>query len=324
MKNFWQNLPKPIIALCPMCGVTDLPFRLTCKKYGADVVYTEMIMVQALAYKGKKTLKLAEISKKEKPVVLQLGGNDPKLFYKAAKFAAEELKPDGLDINFGCPAKKVAGHGSGVALLRDLNNSYEIIKAVIEATKNTIPVSVKTRTQIKSKDKSKTITSLDFLDKIKDLPVAACMIHGRSFEAPWIEEVDYDFIKQARQHFKGIFLANGGIYEPETAKKVLEITGVDGVGIAHGVYGRPWIFKQIKEYLKKGSYTELTWPEKRKIALEHAKLAFKHKGPHGLLELRKQLLWYVKGLPNATDYRSSLVQLDNLKEIKKALKEIKA
>ncbi|MCX6785581.1 MAG: tRNA-dihydrouridine synthase [Candidatus Komeilibacteria bacterium] len=321
MENFWLKLKKPILALAPMCGVTDLPFRTICHNLGADVVYTEMIMVQALSRKGKQVMDLAKISDQERPVVLQLGGNDPELFYKAAKVGAEEIQPDGLDINFGCPAKKVAGHGSGAALLRDLEKSYQIVQAVIEGAGG-LPVSLKTRTQIKSSDKAKVHYSWELLDKIKDLPVSAVMVHGRSFEAPWVEEVDYEYIKSMRNHFKGILLANGGINSSEKAKEVLELTNADGLGIGHGVYGCPWIFKQIKEYLKTGKYKDLSWPQRRKIALEHAQLAFEIKGEHGLIELRKQLLWYVKGLPNATDYREKLVRLNNLAEIKKAFMEI--
>lgn len=321
MENFWTKLPKPIIALAPMCGVTDLPFRVICHRYGADVVYSEMAMVQALAHKGKKTMDLVKILEEERPVIIQLGGNDPELFYQAAQVVAQEIRPDGIDINFGCPAKKVAGHGSGVSLLRDLEKSYQIIQATIEGAAG-LPVSFKTRTQIKSADKCSVHCSLDLIAKVKDLPVAALMIHGRSFEAPWIETVDYDYIKQVRQLFKGILLANGGIYEPEKVKEALELTGADGVGIAHGVYGRPWIFNQIKEYLKNGRWNDLTWPQKRQIALEHAQLAFEQKGSHGLVELRKQLLWYVKGLPNATDYRNALVSLSGLKEIEEALMNI--
>ncbi|HLC64135.1 MAG TPA: tRNA-dihydrouridine synthase [Patescibacteria group bacterium] len=322
MQNFWQKLPKPFLALSPMVGVTDLPFRLTCRKYGADLVYTEMIMVQALAHKNKKTMELAAVDKKEMPIVLQLGGNDPELFYKASKIAAEEIRPSGLDLNFGCPAKKVAGHGSGVALLRDLNRSREIIQAAIEGAQG-LPVSLKTRTQIKTEDKGKTITSLDLLEKIKDLPLAAVMIHGRSFEAPWIEEVDYGYIRKVRELYNGILIANGGIDSPMKAKQVLKLTRADGLAIGHGVYGQPWIFNQVKQYLKTGRYDDLPWDEKRKIAIEHAKLAFRIKGEHGLIELRKQLLWYVKGLPNATGYRSQLVQLKTVGEIKKALMDIK-
>lgn len=320
MINFWQKLPKPIMALAPMCGVTDLPFRLICRENGADVVYTEMTMVQGLSRRNEKTLELAAISEAEQPVVIQLGGNNPEQFYKAAQIV-KELGPAGIDINLGCPAKKIAGQGSGVALLRDLERSYQIIQATIEGAGG-LPVSIKTRTQIKSADKSTTNTSLDLIEKIKDLPVACVMIHGRSFEAPWIEEVNYEYIKEVKERFSGIVLANGGIYEPEIAKNVLEQTGADGVGIGHGVYGRPWIFQQIKDYLKTGHYSNWGWPEKKAIALKHAELAFKLKGPHGLVEYRKQLLWYVKGLPGATDYRQKLVQLETLAEIREGLNNI--
>lgn len=314
MKNFWQKLPKPILALAPMCGVSDLPFRLICREQGADVVYSEMIMVQGLAHKNKKTLKMAEMMAAEQPVVIQLGGKDPEIFYGAAKII-KELGPAGIDINLGCPAKKVAGQGSGVALLRDLERSYEIVQATIEGAGG-LPVSIKTRTQIKSTDKTQVNTSLELLAKIKDLPVAAVMIHGRSFEAPWVEEVDYDFIKKVKTIFSGIVLANGGIYEPEIAKRVLELTGADGLGIAHGVYGRPWIFRQIKDYLRDGNYENWSWEKKRTVALEHADLAYKIKGPQGLVEFKKQLLWYVKGLEHATDYRQNLMKLETIEEIR--------
>lgn len=320
MSNFWQQLPKPIIALAPMCGVTDLPFRLLCHEYGADVVYTEMIMVQGLSRRNQKTLDLAKIAPPEQPVVIQLGGNDPEQFYQAARIV-KEIGPAGIDINFGCPAKKVAGQGSGVALLRNLERSYQIIQATIEGGGG-LPVSIKTRTQIKSEDKSQVNTSLALLEKIKDLPVAAVMIHGRSFEAPWIETVDYEYIRRVKEYFSGIVLANGGIYEPEIAKTVLEISGADGVGIGHGVYGRPWIFEQIKDYLRTGSYRNRSWPEKRSVALKHLELARELKGQRGVVEFKKQLLSYVNNLPGAATYRQQLATLENFEEINSALNEI--
>jgi tRNA-dihydrouridine synthase B len=279
-----------------------------------------MIMVQGVARHNQKTLKMAEVAAAEQPVVIQLGGNDPELFYKSAQII-KELGPAGIDINFGCPAKKIAGQGSGVALLRDLERSYQIVQATIEGAGG-LPVSFKTRTQIKADDKTAVHTSLELLAKVADLPVAAVMIHGRSFEAPWIETVDYQFIKEVKARFKGVVLANGGIYEPETAQEVLKITGADGLGIAHGVYGRPWIFQQIKDYLQNGRYRDLSWPEKRAIALEHAALVEKIKGSHGLIEYRKQLLSYVKGLPQAADYRQKLAKLETLEEIRSALEAI--
>jgi len=320
MSNFWQKLPKPIIALAPMCGVTDLPFRLLCHEYGADVVYTEMTMVQGLSRRNQKTLDLAKISPQEQPVVIQLGGNDPEQFYQAARIV-KEIGPAGIDINFGCPAKKIAGQGSGVALLRDLERSYQIIQATIEGGGG-LPVSIKTRTHIKSEDKSQINTSLALLEKIKDLPVAAVMIHGRSFEAPWIETVDYEYIKRVKDYFSGIVLANGGIYEAEIAKTVLEISGADGVGIGHGVYGRPWIFEQIKDYLHTGSYRNRDWPEKRSVALKHLGLAQEIKGVRGVVEFKKQLLSYVNNLPGAAAYRQQLAKLEDAEEIQKALNGI--
>lgn len=316
IKNFWQELNKPILALAPMCGVSDLPFRLMCKKLGADLVYTEMIMVQSLVRKNPNALSLAQIEEDEKPVVLQLGGKEPEYFKQSAKIA-KELGASGIDINLGCPAKKIAGNDSGVALLRNLPLTREIIEKTIEGADG-IPVSIKTRTSIKMCDGS-IQTSLDLLEYVKDLPIAAVMIHGRSFEAPWIEEVDYKYIKKVKENFQGIVLANGGIYEPEKAKEVLEVTQADGVGIGHGVYGRPWIFQEIKEYLKNGKYTSKTWSEKKAIALEHLELVYNKKGESGLPEFKKQLLWYIKGLPGAAAYREKMSQINKLEDFYTAL-----
>jgi len=317
--GFWEKLEYPILEMAPMCGVTDLPFRLICHKYGADVVCTEMIMVQALSRHDKKSLAMAKVDDAERPVMIQLGGKDPEQFYKSAKII-QELGANGIDINFGCPAKKVVGSGGGVSLLLLLDLCREIVQATIEGAGN-LPVSIKTRKHIKDK-KGNIITSIDLINKLHNLPIAAIMIHGRTYEAPWTQEVDYEYIAEVRKVWPGILLANGGIYEPEIAKSALEITGANGLGIAHGVYGRPWIFNQIKELLKSGQYHQPTWAEKRQVALEHARLAFELKGPHGLIELRKQLVWYVKGLENATDYRKNLVNVTTLDQVEEALNNI--
>lgn len=320
MQNFWQKLNKPIIALAPMCGVTDLPFRLIAKKYGADLLYTEMIMVQSLARNNPAAIRLAEIDENEKPVIIQLGGKEPKLFRESAKIA-REMGASGIDINFGCPAKKIAGNDSGVALLRNLDLAREIVEATISGA-NGLPVSIKTRTSIKLKDGKGQQNSLDLLKRLQDLPVAAVMIHGRSFEAPWIEEVDYQYIRAVKDTFSGIVLANGGIYEPEIAKKALEISGADGIGIGHGVYGRPWIFQEIKDYLQTGKYTVKTWAEKKQIALEHLALAHEKRGDLGLPEFKKQLLWYIKGQPGAASYREKMSQITSLADFKAALLDL--
>jgi len=155
-----------------------------------------------------------------------------------------------------------------------------------------------------------------------DLPVSAVMLHGRSYEQGFSGPIDCQMIKDARKYFNGIILANGGINSPETAKEILEKTQADGVGIARGIYGQPWIFQQIKDYLADGKYIEPTWPQKKKIILEHAKIAFKIKSEHGLMEFRKHLLWYAKGLPNATELRQELVRIKTIEEIKHILNTI--
>ena len=350
--NFWQKLQKknkPILALAPMAGVTDSAFRQICKYYGADVVYTEMVSSNGLYYDSKKTLGLLKFKKSEQPVVIQLFGKDPATFTKAAKIC-EDYGFAGIDINFGCPAKKVVAHGGGVTLMRDLKKCREIIEAVLAGTN--LPVSIKVRASIsviasrslvdsgqapKSHGKkmgllrsarndeikitnNERITALDFIKSIKDLPLSAVMIHGRPHENPFGAEIDYEMIKKIKAEFKGVVLGNGGINIPEDAKIMIDKTGVDGIGLARGLYGKPWLFEQIKDYLKSGKYKEFKQSDIKKAMLLHGQLAFETKGDHGLIELRKHLLWYASGWPGAKNLRSELVNVKTLKDVKKALK----
>lgn len=314
MKSFWQKIKPPILALAPMAGVTDSAFRQMCKYYGADVVYTEMVSADGLFYSGRKTMELLEFSKKEKPIVVQLFGKRPEAFTKAAT-GCEQSGFDGIDINFGCPARKVVAHGGGVTLMRDLNHCRKIIEATLAGTK--LPVSVKIRAGIDN------ITAVDFLKSVNDLPLAAVMIHGRYFKDPFSGPVDFEMIKKAKREFNGIVLANGGINTPEEAKEMLEKTGADGIGLARGLYGRPWLFHQAREYLRMGEYKEFTPKEIKRAILRHAKLAFSAKSGHGIVEMRKHLLWYVAGWPGAKKIRTSLVRVESLKEIKEILENIK-
>jgi len=310
MKNFWTKLKKPIIALAPMAGVTDSAFRQMCKIYGADVVYSEMISVDALAHNSAKTLRMLDFNKKEKPIVIQLFGKKPELFALAAKLV-EKKGVDGIDINFGCPAPKIFKCGGGASLMRDLDLCYEIIKATCLAIK--IPVSIKIRRSVGK------VIALDLVKIIKDLPVAAIMIHGRSYEQGYSGEVDLAMIKKVKQNFKGIVLGNGEIINPFKAKEMLDKTKVDGIGLAQGVLGKPWLFKQVKDYLKTGKYKEINLTQIKKAALEHAALNYKLKGKQGILEMRKHLAWYCKGFSGASLLRQKLIRVNNLKEIKDIL-----
>jgi len=320
MKFSWKKLNKPILALAPMAGITDSAFRQLCRSFGSDVVYTEMTSIDALHYGSEKTIKMLKFKPKEQPIIIQLFGKQPELVKKAVELV-EQAGFDGIDLNFGCPARKVVAHEGGVTLLRNLNLAHEIVQAVCEATK--LPVSVKTRTSINNKNKKGKITVLDFIDKIKDLPVKALMLHGRSYEQGFSREVDFEIIKETKRKFKGIVLGNGGLNTPEDIKAMLDKTKVDGVGLARGLYGKPWFFKQVGDYLQTGKYKSLTLNQIKKIALKHAKLLYKEKGQQGMFEIRKHLTWYFKSFPHASEWRKKLVLVESIKELEKILAKIK-
>ncbi len=327
-KNFWLSLRKPILVLAPMAGITDPAFCTICRKNGADVVYTEMISADGLHFNSKKTHNMLKILKGEKPVVVQLFGKDPEKFARATQIITK-LGFSGIDINFGCPAKKVAGHGGGATLMRDLDLCYKIIKTVCDNTD--LPVSIKVRKSIKAesckakkldvKSKKDIIESIDLIKKIKDLRVSTIMIHGRTYEQGFSGEIDYNYIKKVRKYFSGIIIANGNIYDPGQAQKTLFLTQADGVGIARGVYGKPWIFDQIKKYLKENKYKEKTWAQIKKIALSHAKLVEKSSNDYGMVEMRKHLLFYTKNQENAREMRKELVSIKKVSDIEKIFKK---
>lgn len=315
MASFWEKLkkrPEPILALAPLAGFTDSAFRRICKKYGADVLYSEMASATALFYnrkiKDNTTLELLEHDKrKERYYVVQLFGGKPEHFAAAAKIVAEKVKPDGIDINFGCPVPKVVKQGAGCGLMKDLKRSRAVIEAVLANTD--LPVSIKIRA------KAGNVGAVEFLKNIADLPIAAVMIHGRTQSQGFCGEPDWELLKEARRYFKGVILANGGINDLAMAKKALKESGADGLGLARGVLGRPWMFEEIKE----GKNIPLEAKKIFKIALDHAALVYKLKGKPGLIELRKHLVWYAAGLPGAAKIRERLVKVDDLDDIKKAL-----
>lgn len=313
-----------------MAGITDSAFRQICKKYGADVVYSEMASVDALFFKSQKTLELLKFDKKERPYIVQLFGKKPEHFAAAAKIVTKKIKPDGIDINFGCPAKKVFGHGSGCALMPQKELARKIISAVCENT--SLPVSIKIRAGLKN------MNALEFIKNVKDLSFQAVMVHGRTYEGKFSGEVDFEIVEKIKRMIPDrIVLANGGITESEQAIGIFKkYPSLDGIGIARGTLGRPWIFDEIKEILKchpelvSGSNNRSSCRNKfgmtnfiKKIIIEHYKLIYKDKKGVGIFEIRKHLAWYVKGFPGAAELRKKLVQTKSLKEVRKILDEIK-
>jgi len=325
MKNFWLKLKKSakggqaIYALAPMAGVTDSAFRQICKGFSADVLYSEMASATALAYNPQKTLEMLKFSKVERPYVVQSFGSNPEHFEIAAKLITSHPllaspsgrgrnMPDGIDINFGCPVKKIQKQGAGAVLMDNPKLAREIIKSVIDST--SLPVSIKIRSKVGETD------ALKFLDYMRGLDIKAVMIHGRTLNQGFSGSIDTEVIKKARDYFGGIILANGGVNSYDDAVKILDATKADGIGIARGALGKPWIFEDLR-FKNNNSRSK---KEIYKIALKHAKLAYELKGRQGIIEMRKHLCWYVQGLPGAKTLRNELVHVTTLKDIKRILK----
>jgi nifR3 family TIM-barrel protein len=305
--NFWQKLNKPFYCLAPIAGVSDSPFRQMCKSYGADVVYSEMASVNALSFAPAKTLEMLQFEEIERPYVVQLFGSEEGNFEKAVKLIEKELRPDGIDINFGCPVPKVAKQNAGAELAKDLVQSRKVVEAVTKTA--TVPVSVKIRKQVGE------VNALQFLDNIRDLDVKAVMIPGRDLKQVHAGPVDAAMIRRARDYFGGVIIANGGVSNVQNARELLENSGADGLGIAQGAFGAPWLFAQlsIKNYELRESVFE--------VALRHAELDFKLKGQQGVIEMRKHLCWYVQGLSGARKLREEFVKVRTLDDIKNIIKK---
>lgn len=324
MENFWQNLKKPILSMTPMAGITDSAWRQICKSWGADIVHTEFVSVDALCHASSKTIQMLEYQASEQPVVVQIFGKQADLYPQAAQIVAK-TGVAGIDINFGCPAKKVAGHGGGICLLRDMNTVRNIVAKTIEAVD--IPVSVKTRISLRKtqgQPESGDITIFDFIAALSDLPLAALILHGRSYEVPFTGPVDLDMLRDAGQKFKAtfpqsIYLINGSFQTIESVVEDLKYTKADGIALSRALYGRPWLFKQIRDYIDTGSYQEVTWPTIKETAIRHANLLWQSKNERAFIEMRKHLLFYVKGRPDASELRKKLVAVANPKDVAKIL-----
>ncbi len=298
-----------------MAGVTDAPFRQMCKKFGADVAYSEMASATALNYQPQKTLELVKFEEVERPYVVQLFGANPEHFVKATKIIAEEVGPDGIDINFGCPVPKVQKQGAGAILMGHPKLAREVVEAVLANT--SLPVSIKIRARMEKGegDARRRVDALEFLEAMQGLDLAAVMIHGRSMAQGHSGAVDFEIIKDARPLVPGVLLANGGVTDAASARELLEKTEADGLGIARGAMGRPWLFEEIRNNKTRA----LSKEEIFEIALEHAGLADKILGRQGIVELRKHLCWYVAGFPGAGELRQRLVKVESLEEIKNIL-----
>ena len=309
------KLENPYI-LAPMAGVTDLPFRLLCKEQGAGLLCMEMISAKALQYKNKNTKALLSIHSQEYPVSLQLFGSDPKIISEQAR-CIEDLPFQILDINMGCPVPKVVKNGEGSALMKNPRLVYEIIHETVKAVRK--PVTAKIR---KGFDES-SINAVEIAKVVEAAGGAAVAVHGRTREQYYSGKADWDIIRQVKDAVSVPVIGNGDIFEPEDAVRMMEETGCDGVMIARGAKGNPWIFGRTKGLMETGiTPPKPSGGEIRDMILRHGRMLSECKGEKaGIREMRSHMAWYTSGLPNSASLRNDMNQAETYEDMEKLLKE---
>lgn len=297
------SLTNPLI-LAPMAGVTDRPFRQLCRRFGADLVVGEMITSDTRLWNSRKSqLRLVHEGDPE-PRVVQIAGGDPQMLAEAA-CANVALGAQIIDINLGCPAKKVCNKAAGSALMKDEALVAQIVRSVVSAV--TVPVTLKMRTGWDDQHKN----ALNIARIAQDNGIAAVSIHGRTRTQLYTGHAEYDTIAEVKQALQIPVFANGDIDSPRKAQQVLEHTQADGLLIGRAAQGKPWIFKQIKHFLEHGTLApEPTLAEQRAILLEHLSALHAFYGPeHGVRIARKHVAWYLNSLPGAATLRATFNKL---------------
>ena len=286
------------IILGPMAGVTDLPFRVICKEFGAGMVCTEMASSRAIFHNDEKTKQLINTEGEKRPISFQIFGSDEESMAYSAKEFSEFA--DIIDINMGCPAPKVVKNGDGSKLLLDLEKAEKIIQAVVQ--NSTVPVTLKIR---KGWDKEHNV-AVELAKIAEKNGISAITVHGRTRTEFFAGPVDLEIIKKVKDAVCIPVIANGNIVDEESAKEMFEKTGADGIMIGRGSLGNPWIFKNIEHYLTTGE--KLNPPslqERLSVIKRHIELAVKNKGEDvAIHEIRKHISWYSKNLPNSSDFRN--------------------
>lgn len=316
---------RPVV-LAPMEDVTDQAFRMLCKEFGASMTYSEFVSADALIRSVNRSLQKISICEEERPVAIQIYGRDVASMVEAARIVESEAKPDVLDINFGCPVKKVAGKGAGAGMLQNIPLMLEITRAVVDAVK--LPVTVKTR--LGWNEENKIITTL--AEQLQDCGIEALTIHGRTRSQMYTGEADWTLIGEVKNNprIKIPIIGNGDVATPQRAKECFDRYGVDAVMVGRATFGRPWIFKEIRHYLDTGEEdcgltTKWKLDVLRREILKSVELAPKGE-LGGIIHVRRHLASspLFKGIPDFRQTRIKMLRADTVEELFSVLDEVEA
>jgi nifR3 family TIM-barrel protein len=312
------------VFLAPMAGYTDTAFRRLARRYGAAMVVTEMVSSRALVSGNdkthEKTDELMEFTEPERPVGVQLFGGDPAIMGEAAAMVEAEVKPDVIDINFGCPVGKILKCDAGAAVLKEPERAGWIVAAMVKATGGRIPITVKTRAGYDAMDNA----VFEVLEAVQSAGASALAIHARTRNQMFEGKANWEVIAKLKQKAKIPIIGNGDVKSAADAYQLFQETGCDGIMIGRGSMGAPWIFEEINHYLETGKPMDAPSVKfKVGVALEQLKCSIEVKGPRlGLLEMRKHLTHYLKGFEGARDMRQKLLTVDDAEWVVKSLEEI--
>ncbi|MDE6379023.1 MAG: tRNA dihydrouridine synthase DusB [Muribaculaceae bacterium] len=314
------DLGERPVMLAPMEDVTDPSFRLICREQGAAMVYTEFVSAEALVRNINSTTRKLTIDDRERPVAIQIYGREPEAMVEAARMV-EQARPDILDINFGCPVKKVAAKGAGAGMLRNPEKMLAITKAVVEAVD--IPVTVKTRLGWDCENKIIT----DLAPRLQDCGIKALTIHGRTRSQMYTGDADWTLIGEVKAdpRIEIPIIGNGDIKTPEQARHAFDTYGVDGVMIGRASFGAPWIFREVKEYLQNGSIPDITDEEKFALLRRQIRESIDRIDEYrGILHVRRHLAStpLLKGIPDFRETRIRLLRAETERELEDILQEI--
>ena len=310
---------KNQIVLAPMAGISNSAYRKICKEMGCGLIYAEMVSDKAITFNNKKTIDMLYMEEFERPLAQQIFGSDKESFVEAAKYIYENMKPDIIDINMGCPVPKVAVRAqAGSALLKNPEKIYEIVSSVVKAVD--VPVTVK----IRSGWDSKHINAVEVAKIIEKAGASAICVHPRTRSQGYSGKADWNIIKQVKDAVTIPVIGNGDIKTPEDAKRMLDETNCDAVMIGRGVLGNPWLIKNTVNFLDGKNIIEPSLVERIDMCLKHLNLLLSLKGEKiACLEIRNHIGWYFKGIKGANELKNKVYQTSNIHDIIFLLNEFK-